>query len=305
MDITSNDPKEKKPEQLNIYQYDAQLALAFQADCEDLLQKFSNLGSFSFTAFSELWRETCFITVFEGQDFILMLQTFLENCFFVVKKFLFLNDVYSQVGALYLLYALYYKQPIREWVKIRLTQTEADKLNDIIAVQKQNKSWEVVFIYCKMRLDGAFQYCALVQPLGLDAKFLKRYDLASEGIHKKTTRDCPVQKFKTFMENDPILTQLQETDKEYQSLVNKYKEKCNQLFVFPSAIGDELKKTYDNLFDVNTEELPNEQGKLKEIKTRAMASTNAVYRAERSMVTGTDYDGFEADAIASSSKQVH
>jgi hypothetical protein len=66
MDLTSiDDFKSKKPGPFNIYRYDAQLAIAFQADCEDLLQKFKQLQNCSFATFVEVWKQTCFISVFE------------------------------------------------------------------------------------------------------------------------------------------------------------------------------------------------------------------------------------------------
>jgi hypothetical protein len=82
-----------------------------------------------------------------------------------------------------------------------------------------------------MRKDGAFQYCALVQPVGLEARFLRRYDLSNEELQRTSSTNDPLRKFKELMEEDPDLVQLEETDEEYQKLVNKYKVKNEKLFV--------------------------------------------------------------------------
>jgi hypothetical protein len=227
--------------------------------------------------------------VFRGQQYILMLQTFLENCFFIAKKFLFSTDPYIQTGGVYILYALYYKQPIKEWVKIRLTRAEADKMVEIVEVHKSYNSLDLVFIYHKMRKDGAFQYCALVQPVGLEARFLRRYDLSNEELQRTSSTNDPLRKFKELMEEDPDLVQLEETDEEYQKLVNKYKVKNEKLFVFPTQIGQELKRAYSNVFNIDLED-DEERARLKEVKSRAMSNMNATYRGEKAVLTAASLE---------------
>ncbi|EFA05365.1 snRNA-activating protein complex subunit 1 [Tribolium castaneum] len=270
---------------MNVYQYDAQLAMAFQADCENFLQKFKQYQNCSFTSFANLWKSECFLSIFKDQQYILMLQAFIENCFFIIKKFLFSSDAYIQAGAVYLLYALYYKQPIKNWVKIRLTQTEFDKLCEICEIHRANKSLDLVFIYNKMRMDEVFDYCALAQPLGLEARFMRRYDLSNSDINVKTSHDSCVKKFKSLVEEDEDLAEFRKTDDEYQQLARKYMEKCGKLFIFPSKLDEELNQIYN---EVCVDDLNQSGG--DEVKNRAMSNTNATYRGDRKVLTAQDLD---------------
>ncbi|XP_044261469.1 snRNA-activating protein complex subunit 1-like [Tribolium madens] len=285
MDLTSM--WAKKPSQVNIYQYDAQLAMAFQSDCENFLQKFQQHQNFSFTTFANLWKDECFLSIFKDQQYILMFQAFLENCFFIIKKFLFSSDPYIQAGAIYLLYGLYYKQPVKDWVKIRLTQTEFDKLCEIYEIHRANKSLDVVFIYNKMRIDEVFQYCALVQPLGLEPRFMRRYDLSNGDINVKTPYDNCLKKFKNLVEEDEDFAEFQKTNDEYQKLAQKYMEKCGKLFIFPS---NELNQIYDELCNNDLSQSGGDEDRLKEVKHRAMNTTNATYRGDRKVLTAQDLD---------------
>ena len=130
LDITSPDDfsSSKKPQRLNIHHLDAKLAAGFHSDCENLLQKFKKCQNYSYTSFAQVWRESCFLGIFKyvyfthrheimqsfrGLNNILTMKTFVENAFFNAKKFLYSPDLYIQTGALYVLYGLYYKQPIK------------------------------------------------------------------------------------------------------------------------------------------------------------------------------------------------
>ena len=169
---------------------------------------------------------------------------------------------------------------------MRLTQADVDQLKEIIDTHKENRCFEPVFIYYKMRLDGAFQYCALPLPLGLEPKFLKRVDFAKNEIASRSSCDSVLNKFKTLMEEDPDLVQFDETDEEYQKLSQKYKD---QLFIFPSQLGADLKKAYSETFHVQLEESPQTQAKhITLLKAKATEAANATYRGDRKVVTAID-----------------
>lgn len=138
-----------------------------------------------------------------------------------------------------------------------------------------------VFIYSKMQIDGAFQYCALSQVCSLGAKSLKRFDLSSEEINVKSAKDSVLNKFKNMLENDADLKKLQDIDDEYQRLAQEFNDKNRKLFVFPSKINLELRKIYSGTLD-------NDESVVKRTKSKAMANTNATYRGERKVVTATD-----------------
>lgn len=218
-----------------------------------------------------------------------MLRNFMENCYFVVKKFLFSADPFIRTGALYVLYALYYKQPVKRWVKIRLTQLEVDKINELLQIHLSKKFLQTTYVYKKMCLDNAFLYCALVQSLGIDEKTIRRHDLSAEEIYKQAPSDNPVLKLERVLNDDSILPDLEKTDREYQELMQKYKQKCSYLTATPSNISADLRTAYEQVLNVNFDE-EDEGGasRVSRVKKKAMGGANAVYRCDRKVTRAVD-----------------
>lgn len=86
------------------------IAAAFKQDCDVLLNDFASFHTTSFEKFSEIWRDMRFTSVFMF-DTKKRSPEFVRLALLIAKQYLFHEDSYTQVGALYLLYGLYFKQP--------------------------------------------------------------------------------------------------------------------------------------------------------------------------------------------------
>lgn len=128
----------------------------------------------------------------------------------------------------------------RGWIRIRVTKNEWMKLQEICERFKHDEFPEVYYIFCKMCMDGAFTFSFLAQPYGLEPQYLKRLDKSKTEGSKIVEEESLLGKFSNLIEGDLIVDQLEQTDNEYQSLADKYKEKHPELFIFPSNVKDML-----------------------------------------------------------------
>ncbi|KAF5281682.1 hypothetical protein FQR65_LT14613 [Abscondita terminalis] len=156
---------------------------AFQKDCETLLLAFERANDLSFKAFSDAWKKFHFNLMFNGLESTAECTFFTETCFFTIKKYIvFSQNVAIQIGALYMLYSLYYKQHTlckdnrsishQKKVKIRCTYEDFAALTKLVDKMHQRELNEAVFVFTKLKIDNAFRFVALPQVYGLEGKFL-------------------------------------------------------------------------------------------------------------------------------------
>ncbi|KAJ8965525.1 hypothetical protein NQ314_004066 [Rhamnusium bicolor] len=169
-----------------------------------------------------------------------------ENYFYIVKKYLvFPRNIYVQVGAFYLLYGVYYKQPLKNWVKIRLTLDEYKAISELITEMKARQQNDAVYVFAKMQKDQVFLYTALRKPLGPEDRFVKSFELYYT-FHSYQTESA-LSKFNQILPNSEIIQGLEKTNKEYQECLRKYAEKCPSLAHFASTIVDDLNGAYSKV----------------------------------------------------------
>lgn len=285
--------KQKFMKKALMYQYDKELISAFQVDCEIFLDEFEKYQSFSFTDFQKVWHQQKFSYIFAGQVYALLLRDFCENCFYVVKKYImFPRTLYTQIGAFYLLYAIYYKQPLRTWVKIRLTLEEYQKLNELITEMSSIKQVDVCYIFSKMISERAFLYVAQRKPLGPEDRFVKDVQMYINDTFTYSKTQSAITKFKDLQDKSGLISKVESTNKEYSELLEKYAEKCPLLKPFSSNLIDEIQAAYTSFQDSNPNSSINEETAIQtsrnSIKNKAMSNKNAVYRASKKVKTAVD-----------------
>ncbi|KAG4078528.1 hypothetical protein HA402_009240 [Bradysia odoriphaga] len=102
----------------------------FSADTELLLNRFVKLNSARFECFCTEWIRMNFQYVFCGYMCVSEMVQFIEDAFIVVKRaFLNASSHFQKIGALYLMYAMYFKQPPKQYCKFRMTMSEWMKMN--------------------------------------------------------------------------------------------------------------------------------------------------------------------------------
>lgn len=68
------------------------------------------------------------------------------------------TSVKERIGALYLMYAVYYKMPVKQ-IKIRMTMSDWNCLMDLHQYIKAEEYLDSNYILCRLIVDRAFVHC--------------------------------------------------------------------------------------------------------------------------------------------------
>ncbi|XP_017785710.1 PREDICTED: snRNA-activating protein complex subunit 1-like isoform X2 [Nicrophorus vespilloides] len=147
------------------------------------------------------------------------LPHFTQMCFDCIKKYIvFDTSNYIKIGALYLLYGVFNKQPIKHYVRIRLVLEEFKVLSALMAEMKAQNHVEACYVYSKLLKDNAFDFVYSQCHLGLENKVLKadlklRDDifLTDRGL-RKDVETVDAEMFKD----------IKDVDGKYQKLLKDY-----------------------------------------------------------------------------------
>ncbi|KAJ8917231.1 hypothetical protein NQ315_002248 [Exocentrus adspersus] len=289
----------------SLYDYDKQIAAAFKIDCEEFLDDFEKLKSLRYQDFARVWQMKNFTFVFSGQNYAVLLREMCENYFYIVKKFLMSpRNVFTQIGALYMLYGLYYKQPLKSWVKIRLTLDEFKHITRLMEEIQRQGQYEPVYIFAKMRVDEAFLYTALQKPLGPEDRFVKSYETYLDYTFNSSSKEDTLQKFHEEIRDGDLVKDLGKTIGQYEALMKKYSEKCPGLVPFTSEIIKDVEEACAEMDKKEAGALCRAASPdpelVKTVKAKAVSNKNAVYRAKREVKTAVDIDFGEVVAEESS-----
>ncbi|XP_056301418.1 snRNA-activating protein complex subunit 1a [Danio aesculapii] len=138
----------------------------FKSDCEELLGRFQQSESVRFEVFSAIWRELDFASVFSGIAFKGEKRSFTRLTF--TTAYSYLLPPYSfqiRVGALYLIYSLYYIQPAWPKEKIRIALKDWCDLQKLVADAKSCQHLDIVYIFKRLLSGKAFHFTALPKKL--------------------------------------------------------------------------------------------------------------------------------------------
>ena len=71
-------------------------------------------------------------------------------------------------AGLYMMFALFFKQPCRPRVKLRLTMEEMKELLALVDQARADNHWDVVYAWCKLFNEHAFHFTAISTQMGLE-----------------------------------------------------------------------------------------------------------------------------------------
>jgi len=160
------------------FRKDQSIAAGLEEDVDVIIYKvfyeFEKNSGPRFNIFTEVWHQTGVGLIFSGRESFREMFEFTEELFLKVKKYAFsllggkTNHALVRYAAIYLLYSLYFKQPCRPRVKIRLLK---DELNDLLMttnMAKQEHHWDVLYAWSKLFTSHAFHYVACQSQMGLE-----------------------------------------------------------------------------------------------------------------------------------------
>ncbi|XP_058116934.1 snRNA-activating protein complex subunit 1 [Anopheles coustani] len=160
----------------------SRLSNGFREDCSKFLMDFAKLGSPSFQSFCQEWKRTNFQYIFCGRSTVFELVDYTSEIFYIVKQFFKCCQIQlERIGAFYLLYALYFKQPIFLFCKIRITLDDWRAMKEFIKVPYNGcEVPQMAAILWKLFKAEAFQFVQEELESGFDYFFHKtlynRYD---------------------------------------------------------------------------------------------------------------------------------
>ena len=145
-----------------------------EATMYSAFQEFEKEAGPRFSAFTKVWKDSSFGCIFNGRESYRDLYEFTEELFDRVKQSA--RPVYQnrernhllRYAGLYMMYALFFKQPCRPRVKLRLTMEEMKELQDLVDQARADNHWDVVFAWCKLFNEQAFHFTALTTQMGLE-----------------------------------------------------------------------------------------------------------------------------------------
>jgi len=276
--------------------YEKTVLSAFKWDCEAFLEQFEKENTFNYADFAKIWQLNSFTFIYADQTYVGPLNVLCEVCFLTVKKYImFQKSLNIKVGAFYLLYGLYYKQPIENLVKIRLTLKEYRKIKELMNEMLKRGQHDILYIFAKMKSDNAFLYVAEPKPIVIELNKSIKSTTHIDDTFQARGSESSLIKFKDILENDTV-KKLQDTCNEYDTLLEKFAEKYPSVNKFKSTVIEEVHKAHRNVFDQATSAFlqnsdPEDntgQSFRQKIRQKAMTNKNAVYRGSKKVLTAVD-----------------
>ncbi|XP_053667814.1 snRNA-activating protein complex subunit 1 [Anopheles marshallii] len=151
------------------------ISSGFREDCADFLGEFAKLKAPDYQSFCQEWKRTNFQYIFYGRNTDAEMAEYLGEIFYTVKKCFFASkNQFERIAAFYLLYTLYFKQPLFMFCKIRLTLTEWRVMKDFARhPYNGQKLPQVTVILWKLFKSDAFRFVHEELERGFDRFYLK------------------------------------------------------------------------------------------------------------------------------------
>ncbi|CAG4938974.1 unnamed protein product [Colias eurytheme] len=128
--------------------YKVYIADGFKEDCEELIQRCSQLDTLNFYTFSEVWKDMNFACIYQGRQSGAEIAELSEELVHIGKQFMLANTSnFKEIKAgIYLVYALLTQQPYTDFAWLRLTPDDVSTVKRIETVARREKQFDVVYI---------------------------------------------------------------------------------------------------------------------------------------------------------------
>ncbi|XP_066255870.1 snRNA-activating protein complex subunit 1-like [Euwallacea similis] len=276
------------------------LNIGLQMDVEDVLKQVDDLHSLNYIDFAKIWQAKQFTLIYANLYHVRLIKIFCEVAFNTIKKYLFSESFsYRQIGAFYLLYGMYYKQPIRKYTQIRLTLGEFENLKSTIKQMAAMGQYDAVYIYSKMRCDEVFEYVATPKPLILPiwpyTNFIQDFNI------KTRPQTTSLTKFRDIFSDSTFLT-LEDTCKKYDTQLTEFSKQNKGLQSFKSKFLNEMTNIYEAIYGptlIQTAPVVEDQStstsneilaSRRSIRMKALQLQSSQYRGTKEVITSLDLE---------------
>ncbi|XP_014666626.1 PREDICTED: snRNA-activating protein complex subunit 1-like isoform X1 [Priapulus caudatus] len=187
------------------------LAAGFQTDYEKLLSRFAVTGSVRYEEFAKIWKEMRFPLIFCGRSSQKELCLFASECLSAAQKLMQpLYTLQARVGALYLLYGLYFIQPLDPRERVRVTLQQWKELIELESILVEQQHHDARFCLLKMKIDEAFLFVATTTEMGpLSLKVNTELDGIAEDLKAQKSELTELTQTDSFEQLEAIHNQYQ------------------------------------------------------------------------------------------------
>jgi len=133
------------------------------------LKLFDDTQTLRIQHFQTVWKSMKFGLIFHGRQSYRELYEFTEDLLAYTRTLALSPYGFgNRAAAVYLLYTLYFKQPCRPKVRIRVEYEQYEDFCQWIDELRSGCHWELVYCWAKMVADSAFTFVASTKPVGLE-----------------------------------------------------------------------------------------------------------------------------------------
>lgn len=132
-------------------------------DFQKVVDRFLSSDSVRYEDFLHIWQDMHFYHIFRGRESDLQLRQFAQEALkLACELWIESADFQIQVCGLYLMYGLYFSQPVAPKAKIRMTLPMWHGAQEFIKSVKQYNHLDVEYIYMRLILNKAFHFVAAI-----------------------------------------------------------------------------------------------------------------------------------------------
>lgn len=108
------------------------MELAIQKDCQSMIESFIANENPRFESFVDQWKSTLFHNIYSGQSLSVEIIQSTNACLHYAKRNFSSKSTLHKLGALFLLYAIYFKQPTDRFNKIDVDLTTWQNIKEFV-----------------------------------------------------------------------------------------------------------------------------------------------------------------------------
>lgn len=213
-----------------------EIELAIYEDCLNLIDKFCETANPNFKSFCEQWKNDSFQHIYAAQTTAIEVIQTTKTILHLAKRIICAKDelgkldatqIIRRIGGIYLMYAIYFKQPTKQYVKILVSyETWQDLVNFIEDLPDNETASEARYIFCLLYKLDAFRFTALDYDVGLEklVDYDQLYDIHKGNKSEEVVRVKLKQKLIAIAETEKILPNMIALEEKY----NKTKESLSE-----------------------------------------------------------------------------
>lgn len=280
-----------------------EIELAVYEDCLNLIDKFAESSNPTFEIFCQKWQYAMFQHIYAAQTTAIEVIQTTKAIFHLAKRIITAkdDDDYRRVGGIFLIYAVYFKQPTNQYVKVLMSYETWQDILKFIDNLPDNVADEVSFIFWSLYKEDAFRFTALDYDVGLEN--LVDYDRLYEshiGNKMEVVRVKLKQKLKVISDTEKLLPTMAALEEQYnktkQSLVSFNKDTK----ILPSTkifqdIQDAINSIHNILEERKNSTTPKDESNSNEIRKELKRKAAGRCEHTTNEQESADEDNFQQD----------